>query len=60
MFNYVNDCYVSILVVVNKDVKKNFDVVLAAIAALEVNMLVCILSTFLLCLSATSLYVQIG
>ena len=37
---------VSILVIVTKDVVKNFDVVIAAIAALEVRMLV-------LCMSAT-------
>ena len=39
--------YVSIFVVFTKNVVKDFDVVLAAIAALEVRMLI-------LCLSATS------
>ena len=40
VFKQVNVCYVSMLVVVSQIVKKNFDVVLAAIAALEVRMLV--------------------
>ena len=47
MFNYVNVCYVSMLVVVTKDVVEYPDVVLAAIAALELRMLVC--NTILLC-----------
>ena len=51
-------------VVVTKGNNKNFDVDLAAIAALEVRMLVCfsVGNKFhhFLCLSVTSLYVQIG
>ena len=38
MFNYVNVCYVSMLVVVTKDVVEDSDVVLVAIASLEVRM----------------------
>ena len=41
MLKYVNVCYVSIREVVTKDIVKDLDVVLAAIAALEVRMLVC-------------------
>ena len=46
MFKEVNVCYVSMLVV-TKDIVKDFDVVLAAMTELKVRMLV-------LCLSATS------
>ena len=42
MFNYVNVCYVSMVVVVTKDVVEDSDVVLVAIASLEVRMLVCL------------------
>ena len=63
MLKWVNVCYVSIWEVVTKDIVKDLDVVLAAIAALEVRMLVCFLSatssTIFLCLSVTSLYAQI-
>ena len=53
------------LVVVTKGVKKNFDVVLAAIAALEIRMLVCVClsaisSNILLCLYTMSFYVLIA
>ena len=44
MFKLVNDCYVSMLVVVTNFIVKEFDVVLAAIVALEVRMLVHYLS----------------
>ena len=40
MFKKVNVCYVAIITIVTKDVKKNFDFVLAATAAREVKMLV--------------------
>ena len=36
MFKLVNACYVSMLVVVTKCIVKEFDVVLATLAALEV------------------------
>ena len=56
--------YVSTLAVVTMGVKKNFDLVLAAIAPLDVKMLVYLSSArssaILLCLSATNLYIQIG
>ena len=48
------------IVVAIKDVVEDSDVVLAAIAALEVCGLSTTSSTILLCLSVTSLYVQIG
>ena len=63
MFKQVN-AYVSILVVVTKDVVNDADIFVAAIAALEVRMLVCFLSatssTIFVCLSITSLYFQMS